>query len=216
MKISNMTAKTSLEVQDTDIIVIEDGEDTKHITVGDLKEYMLNTSIKKETKLLINETLDNIIKAIESVKYIVSESVEFMMATWIGSTSGNIQIALKDVTNDHWLTNEEIFNLLLPDENGIATKAFSIKVLVAEVFEDAESYTILDFNTEHENAHEVNAVLSDNNAGFIKAHFEGLTQNEIAGITYDDIAISLPETEEYRYLFTGDEASFANAVPYVE
>ena len=59
-------------------------------------------------------------------------------------------------------------------------------------------------------------VLEASNAGFIKAHFDGLMPNEIAGITYDDIKLELPETEEYKYLFNGDPNSFANAVPYID
>ena len=61
-----------------------------------------------------------------------------------------------------------------------------------------------------------NTVLEASNAGFIKAHFDGLIPNEIAGITYDDIKLELPETKEYRYLFNGDPNSFANPVPYTD
>ena len=38
----------------------------------------------------------------------------------------------------------------------------------------------------------------------------------IANIKFDNIKIELQETEEYRYIFTTDENSFANAVSYVE
>ena len=65
-------------------------------------------------------------------------------------------------------------------------------------------------------ADNINAVLSSSNAGFIKAHFDNLTQNEIAGITYDDIRLTFPDNAEYKHVFNVDENSFANAVPYVE
>ena len=135
-----------------------------------------------------------------------------MINSWIGSTSGNIQIAIKDIDTDKWLTTDEIIALTNPDENGMAQNDFIIKVMVADVYNTAISYTIMDFNTEHPSG--TNAILEASNAGFIKAHFNGLMPNEIAGITYDNIKLELPETEEYRYLFNGDPDSFANAVPY--
>ena len=212
MKINNMTAKTSLEIQDTDILVIQDETDTKQVSVADLRAY-LNNTYDINTKKIINQTIDNVITALESTKYVVSQLRSFMINSWIGSTSGNIQIAIKDIDNDKWLTIDEITALTNPDKNGIAQNDFIIKVMIAGAYITAESYTIRDFNAEHPSG--TNQALEDSNAGFIKAHFDGLTQNEIAGITYDNIQIELPETEEYRYEFTGDVNSFANAVPYV-
>ena len=86
--------------------------------------------------------------------------------------------------------------------------------MIAGIYNTAASYTIMDFNTEHSSG--TNTILEASDAGFIKAHFNGLIPNEIAGITYNDIKLELPETEEYRYLFNGDPDSFANAVPYTE
>ena len=118
MKINDMTAKTSLEIQDTDILVIQDGEDTKQVSVADLRDF-LNTTSDKNVKKLINQTIDNIIVSLQSVKYTVSELRSFMINSWIGSTSGNIQIAIKDLDNNKWLTADEIVKLTNPDENGI-------------------------------------------------------------------------------------------------
>ena len=213
MKINDMTAKTSLEIQDTDILVIQDGEDTKQVSVADLRDF-LNITSEKNTKKLINQTIDNVIASLQATKYIVSELRSFMINSWIGSTSGNIQIAIKDINTDKWLTTDEIIALTNPDENGMAQNDFIIKVMVADVYNTAISDTIMDFNTEHPSG--TNAILEASNAGFIKAHFNGLIPNEIAGITYDDIKLELPETEEYRYLFNGDPDSFANAVPYTD
>ena len=213
MKINDMIVKTALEIQDTDILVIQDGEDTKQVSVADLKEYLCE-SLSINTKKIINQTIDNIIASLQATKYVVSVLRTFMINSWIGSTSGNIQMSIKDIDNDKWLTVDEIIALTNPNENGEPQNDFSIKVMVGDVLKNAESYTVKRFTAEHPSG--TNQILEDSDAGFIKAHFEGLTQNEIANIKFDNIKIELQETEEYRYIFTTDENSFANAVSYVE
>lgn len=213
MKINDMIAKTALEIQDTDILVIQDGEDTKQVSVADLKEYLCE-SLSINTKKIINQTIDNIIASLQATKYVVSVLRTFMINSWIGSTSGNIQMSIKDIDNDKWLTVDEIIALTNPNEDGEPQNDFSIKVMVGDVLKNAESYTVKRFTAEHPSG--TNQILEDSDAGFIKAHFEGLTQNEIANIKFDNIKIELQETEEYRYIFTTDENSFANAVSYVE
>ena len=213
MKINDMIAKTALEIQDTDILVIQDGEDTKQVSVADLKEYLCE-SLSINTKKIINQTIDNIIASLQATKYVVSVLRTFMINSWIGSTSGNVQMSIKDIDNDKWLTVDEIITLTNPNENGEPHNDFSIKVMVGDVLKNAESYTVKRFTAEHSSG--TNQILEDSDAGFIKAHFEGLTQNEIANIKFDNIKIELQETEEYRYIFTTDENSFANAVSYVE
>ena len=54
MKIKDLTSKTSFEVNENDVLVIEDGEDTKQITVKEFREYLLGSGITKTTKMLIN------------------------------------------------------------------------------------------------------------------------------------------------------------------
>ena len=213
MKINDMIAKTALEIQDTDILVIQDGEDTKQVSVADLKEYLCE-SLNINTKKIINQTIDNIIASLQATKYVVSVLRTFMINSWIGSTSGNVQMSIKDIDNDKWLTVDEIIALTNPNEDGEPQNDFSIKVMVGDVLKNAESYTVKRFTAEHSSG--TNQILEDSDAGFIKAHFEGLTQNEIANIKFDNIKIELQETEEYRYIFTTDENSFANAVSYVE
>lgn len=213
MKINDMIAKTALEIQDTDILVIQDREDTKQVSVADLKEYLCE-SLSINTKKIINQTIDNIIASLQATKYVVSVLRTFMINSWIGSTSGNIQMSIKDIDNDKWLTVDEIIALTNPNEDGEPQNDFSIKVMVGDVLKNAESYTVKRFTAEHPSG--TNQILEDSDAGFIKAHFEGLTQNEIANIKFDNIKIELQETEEYRYIFTTDENSFANAVSYVE
>lgn len=205
MKINNMTAKTSLEIQDTDILVIQDGEDTKQVTVADLRAYMIASGLDKNTKILINETLDNIAASILASKYVVSELKSYTIKTWIDSVNGTIQIALKDAM-DKWLTVEDIFTLFATEDE------HPIQVLIAEAYLSPEVSSILAFNAEYPD--NIDSELVD--AGFIRLQYNGLTQNEIAGITYDDIKISLAETEEFRYEFIGSPDLFENSVPYEE
>ena len=74
MKIKDMTTKTSLEVEDTDLLVIEDGEDTKSITVGEFKK-LLNLSsdanVQKTVKTIVNETLDNMRNLASTISNII-------------------------------------------------------------------------------------------------------------------------------------------------
>lgn len=216
MKISDFQSKTSLEVSDTDLLIIEDGEDTKSISVAELKKVLSsNTETEKYVKERINETLDNIAASITASKYVLTELKPFKLITWIGSTSGNVQIALQDLTTNKFLTMKDIA-ILMEFVDEVATNEFKIQLVIANMLKTATRYSVCDFNTEHENAHDVNPALSDANAGFIKAHFDGLTQNEIAGVTYDDIRVSLLDTDKFRYSFVGNPDSFANAVSYEE
>lgn len=216
MKIKDMVSKTSLEVQDTDLLVIEDEEDTKSITVSALKE-LLNDNTIRIAKNVVNEAIDNIIIALQNCKFTFMETKEYLINTWIGSTSGNVQIAVKNITDDKWLTVQDFIAMMqLDEETQISTYDFTIEVKIADAWQTAVSYTIKDYNTEHAGGDNINAVLSSSNAGFIKAHFDNLTQNEIAGITYDDIRLTFPDNAKYKHVFNVDENSFANAVPYVE
>ena len=219
MKISNLTAKTSLEIDENDVLVIEDKESTKQITVKEFKEYMMNSGITKSTKMLINEMMDNVISSLAASKYIISELLTYKMNTTIhDAESGNIYITLKSVETDKWLTAEDIRKLLVPNEEGLYTKNFVINVLVSDVYVKSSNYSIHDANEESE-------VIPEGNIGYIKAHFDGLSQNEIAGITYDDIMITTEDTEvtivlpiedAHEYEFVGDPDLFNNNVSYVQ
>jgi len=219
VKINNMTTKTSLEIQDTDILVIQDGEDTKQVSVGDFKEYLLTQGVSKNTKMLINNMLDNVINSLKSSKYIISELITYKMNTVVSDAEpGDIYITLKSEANDKWLTAQDIVNLLVPNSDGELTKRFVIKVLVNDLYVECVSYDILDAN-------EISDVIPESNIGYIKAHFEGLTQNEISGISYDDILITTEDTEYtvvlpiediHDYQFIGDPDLFNNNVPYVQ
>ena len=206
MKINNMTAKTSLEIEDSDILVIQDGEDTKQVSVGEFKEFLINSS-ETNTKKLINQTLDNVIASLTASKYDVSVLKTYTIGAWIGSTSGNVQIILKDNDTNKWLTEAELNNFVAKEE-------FNVYLMIKDLLVSATSFEVKDFVTEHPTG--TNPVLEAGNAGFIKAHFDNLTQNEIANITCDDVIIHQKDTEDFRYMFNHDKDSFTNSVLYIE
>lgn len=118
MKIKDMTSKTSLEVQDTDILVIEDAEDTKQITVKEFKEYLgIGNNIEIDTKKLINQTIDNIISSLASAKYVIEEEniTVFVLDITIEDIACNMNISVKNSETNTYLTAEELTNLLLPE-----------------------------------------------------------------------------------------------------
>ena len=206
MKINNMTAKTSLEIEDSDILVIQDGEDTKQVSVGEFKEFLINSS-EISSKKLINQTLDNVIASLAASKYDVSVLKTYTIGAWIGSTSGNVQIILKDNDTNKWLTEAELNDFVAKEE-------FNVYLMIKDLLVSATSFEVKDFVTEHPTG--TNPVLEADNAGFIKAHFDNLTQNEIANITCDDVIIHQKDTEDFRYMFNHDKDSFTNSVLYVE
>ena len=201
-----MTAKTSLEIEDSDILVIQDGEDTKQVSVGEFKEFLMNSS-EINSKKLINQTLDNVIASLTASKYDVSVLKTYTIGAWIGSTSGNVQIILKDNDTNKWLTEAELNDFVAKEE-------FNVYLMIKDLLVSATSFEVKDFVTEHPTG--TNPVLEADNAGFIKAHFDNLTQNEIANITCDDVIIHQKDTEDFRYMFNHDKDSFTNSVPYVE
>ena len=218
MKIKNLTTKTSLEIEDSDILVIEDTEDTKQITIKEFKEYLLNNGITKSTKMLINQMMDNVIGSLEASKYIITDLLTYQMNTTISDINGDIYITLKSVATDKWLSAEEIVKLLVPNEDNLLTKNFVISVLVDDIYVKCSSYSIHD-------ASEIDEIVPEGNIGYIKAHFDNLTQNEVAGITYDDIVITVEDTEitivlpieeMHEYAFVGDPNLFSNNVPYTQ
>ena len=206
MKINNMTAKTSLEIEDSDILVIQDGEDTKQVSVGEFKEFLMNSS-ETSFKKLINQTLDNVIASLAASKYDISVLKTYAIGAWIGSISGNVQIILKDNDTNKWLTEAELNDFVAKEE-------FNVYLMIKDLLVSATSFEVKDFVTEHPTG--TNPVLEADNAGFIKAHFDNLTQNEIANITCDDVIIHQKDTEDFRYMFNHDKDSFTNSVPYVE
>ena len=131
----------------------------------------------------------------------------YTIGAWIGSTSGNVQIILKDNDTNKWLTEAELNDFVAKEE-------FNVYLMIKDLLVSATSFVVKDFVTEHSTG--TNPVLETDNAGFIKAHFDNLTQNEIANITCDDVIIHQKDTEDFRYMFNHDKDSFTNSIPYVE
>ena len=223
MKIHDMTTKTTLEVQDTDLLIIEDEEDTKAITVSSFKEVMANYSDGRAKKF-INATLDKIIVALQNVKYGLTKLRQYITYVRIDSELGDVSVAMKDLTTNQWLTVDEINSVTsLIGENGFAS--FKVQMLIADMYEEATYYNLRRFVDLYEESisTELDQELYDADAGVIVAHFAGLTQNEIAGVTYDDVVVTLP-IEEFefelsaedalQFKFMTDKDLFVNNVPY--
>lgn len=205
--IEELAEKLASEVEDSNLMVIADEESAKKITIGELKK-VLRTVDDYFVKSVINETIDRITKALQGAKWEFPNYVtkKYKLNTWIGSASGNIQIALLDMEANKWLTREEIVELL---EN-----EYSIEVLIGTLWEKPVSVRVLSFCEEHEEPETVNAWMAADDAGFIKIHFDGLTNNQISRIIYEDIRIIMEGTEEIKYGFLYSRDSFANSVPY--
>ena len=218
MKISNLTNKTSLEIQDTDLLVIEDAEGTKSVTVKEFRDYLINQGVSKNTKLLINNMLDSVINSLKTSKYIITELLTYQMAATVNEEK-SIYIKFKNPETDEWLTKQEIMDILVPNpETEMFTKKFVIRVLVNGEYIDSTDYSIHD-------GHELDDIVPRNLVGYIKADFYDLTQNEIAGITYSDIIITVEDTEititlpvedVHSYEFIGNPESFNNNVSYTQ
>lgn len=302
MKIKDMTSKTSLEVQDTDILVIEDSEDTKQITVEEFKKYLgIGNNTEIDTKKLINQTIDNIILSLASAKYVIEENntTVFVLDITVEDTACNMSISIKNNETNTYLTAEEITNLLLPEipkmirtiedeqntegtestegdntennneniengdvntgengdtdtgnnelenennsnenipENGENLENNNPEINIPEedntenkddeIIEDTEIKTLRKFIIKaliadiYIQANNYEIISDENNKGIIKVLFEDLTQNEIAGITYDDMNITLLDIEtsntNNEYIFNVNPDSFNNLVPYVD
>ena len=139
------------------------------------------------------------------------------MSTVVQNKDGIINIQLKNIDTDKWLTKQDIENLLVPNEDGNFTKRFIISISIgSEYIIKSSSYTIHD-------SHEMDSIVPEGVIGYIEANFSDLTQNELAGIIYDDIIITtedtditivLPIEDQHEYQFIVDEELFQNNVSY--
>lgn len=219
MKIKNMTSKSSIEINDTDILIIEDNEDTKQVSVKEFREHLLTQGINRNTKLLINDMLDNVINSLKSSKFIVSEFITHKMNVIVtASDTCDVFIALQNMMTEKWLTADEIHALQLPNDEGLTTREIIVSIATNDVFTQCTGYTILD-------ASEISDFSPKENLGYIKAHFEDLTKNEMASVTHNDIVVTLKDTEivielpiedKHTYEFITDPDMFNNNVSYVQ
>lgn len=205
--INDLAEKLATEIEDSNLMLIEDEESAKKVKIEELKKafHSIDDHFVKE---VINETIDRITKALQEAKWDLSERIikKYKMNTWIGSASGNIQIALLDLETNKWLTREEIEELL--------TNEYAIKVYISSMWEEPVSIRILSFCEEHAEPESINAWMAADDAGFIKIHLDGLTSNQISQIIYEDINIIMTGNDEVGYEFIYGRDSFANAVPY--
>lgn len=190
MKIKSLTQKTMLEIDDNDVLIIEDAQETKHITVSDLRNYLLSSGVTVETKKLINQTLETISASILAAKYAIAEVKEYEIAATIVDVE-NLHLQIKDVATGLFLTVEELATLLVDTE-------YTLQMLVDSVYEVPD----------------VTPIVSDD--GVIKAHFANLSQNAVAAVICNDIKMEIPETEFIKYQFTASPDLFVNNVTYVE
>lgn len=234
MKLQSLKTKTAIEISDDDLLLIEDREDTKTITVGQFKS-MISAYSETRFKRLFNECIDRVIATCEQVKFDFPIQKHYLMNIWIGSTSGNIQIAFKDILTNHWLTRDELVTLVM-DEQGHMQSDFEVQLFIGGVYKKANSYQLLNFVDYHDRS--ANEWLYDSNAGFVKAAFgSNFTQNEIAAIRPYDVIVMInnrtvvveddgnetiqpepepePVTKQYEFRFLADKDSFANAVQFV-
>ena len=71
MKIKEMTSKTSLEIQATDVFLIEDLEDTKQVSAAELVEYLFAGDMAKK---IISAAVSEILGG-EYVGYSIEEDM---------------------------------------------------------------------------------------------------------------------------------------------
>ena len=207
--ITDLVEKLAPEVEDSNVLIIEDVESAKKITIGELKKVFRPVQ-ERFVKEIINETIDRITERLLEAKWEFTDYITktYKMNTWIGSASGNIQISLLDTEINKWLTREEIEELL--------KNQYSIKVYIGSMWEEPVSIRVLSFCEEHEDPESINEWMAADDAGFIKIHLDGLTNNQISQIIYEDIEITMVDNaeENIRYEFIYARDSFANAVPY--
>ena len=60
MKIKKMTAKTALEIQKTDVLIIEDADDTKQVSTEEFAKYLFSTQLGKD---IIREIVENVLSS---------------------------------------------------------------------------------------------------------------------------------------------------------
>ena len=222
MRLVDMTKKTSIEVEDTDLLIIEDGEDTKAITYSDLKQAIL-TNIPDETEIkrMINNVLDKLIDKLADIKYDIRQ--HFIYTVWqsihnivnSGNNQYGIWLSLYDELEHKYLTKEEIENLtdISTGESNTAVD-FDISVTINEEVFFCDVYSIGSFS---ENFAELASDdLINNNAGYIMVTFNDLTHNQFAQLTYDALEVSLPGNENADFSFVVSEDRFVNDIEYQE
>lgn len=225
MRLTDMTKKTSIEVEDSDLLMIEDEEDTKSITYGNLKQALLNDiPNNNDVKRMINNVLDKLIDNLENLKYDIKSHYVYTVwqSVFSNNVGNNIQygilLALQYRYRDlefKYLTKEEIEDLtdIATGESNTAVD-FDIKVVLNE---EVFSYNVYDIGSFSENFTELATDdLINDNAGYIMVMFNDLTNNQFAQLTYNSLELSLAGNENADFSFNVSEDMFVNNVEYQE
>lgn len=212
IKISDMQSKTSEEVSPDDFLIIEDKEDTKSIKVSEFMKYV-NKASKRHTKVYMNELFDQMIQKLSETKFVVAQVSHYLMQVWI-SEPGVANIALCDTSDSHWLTATEIGKVLVSG-TPIITMTVGINTI------RCNSYTVKKYPTD---GTEENEVLAEALAGYIRASFDNVGQNETATVTYKDISMEMRDEEGHpidlydpavkTFIFESSPELFINTVPF--
>ena len=208
MKIQDMPSKENLEVQDTDLLVIEDIEDTKKITIKDLKEYLMkDEGIENKVKRYINNAIDNIVAALNESKLKIKETSTYLLDVDILDDSGDINFKIKNQETDTYLTKEEIEKLTksIYDEEGNEIKReLKFYVIIDDIIYKSTNYTLND------------SIIVDDNSTTLLVHFDTLEHktNDISSITKNSIKVFIIDDENNKYKFVIYDSMFNNNVPF--
>ena len=208
MKIQDMPSKENLEVQDTDLLVIEDIEDTKKITIKDLKEYLMkDEGIENKVKRYINNAIDNIVTALNESKLKIKETITYLLDVDILDDSGDINFKIKNQETDTYLTKEEIGKLTesIYDEEGNEIKReLKFYIIIDDIIYKSTNYTLND------------SIIVDDNSTALLVHFDALEckTNDISSITKNSIKVFIIDDENNKYKFVIYDSMFNNNVPF--
>lgn len=207
--LTELPEKLAIEVEEDNVMLVEDVEGSKKIKISELMKVFRPVQ-ERFVKEIVNEAIDRMAESLLDAKFEFSNytTLQYKMDTWIDNNSGDIQIALFDVQKDKWLTREEIEELFKND--------YIIKVYIGRTWEYPVSFKVLSFCEEYEEADIIDQDKDEDDAGYIVIHFDGLTNNQISQIIYEDIEIIVvgDEKKEIRYEFLRSRDRFANAVPW--
>lgn len=211
MKIKDMKTKTSIEVTDNDLLVIEDSEETKSITVKEFKK-MLNKSsdeaMEKTAKKVMNEFLDKVKKSLDKLTFDIAENITIEPYIFKIDADGAIYTAYKyegkylDI-----LSLSELFD----------KQTISMKVNVNEIEQELMPYNdIEEFNKQYLDMAVKEPELAEANAAVIKFKLNNVKQNDISKLTNEMFKIDIKRTEGKIYHLSVTKEKFKNEVPFVE
>lgn len=206
--LTDLQEKLAIELEDDNLMLVEDVEGSKKIKISELKKAMTPVQ-ERFVKEIVNETIDRVVKTLLDAKWQFTEydTMQYRMNVWISDNSGDVQIVLYDMQEEKCLTREEIEELF--------KNKHSIRVYIGTMWEEPVSVKVLSFCEEYDDPEGINEFFAEDDAGLIRVHFNGLTNNQISQIYYEDIEMAVQsDDDKIRYEFTIGRGSFMNSVPY--